>query len=197
MNMVLLAAVLWTTRRLGLGVPAALSRLGSALALVGLFIVLVFLTSLLFEGLTDRLPEWTASLGTLVASMGSLLVLPIGLMLMAVATLRDERLPAWARPLPLLATFLFMAVPIAVAIVPEGKPEGQVAAVLFAVAGVTWSSYVFGIGASLDPSHSPTFRREGALPHESLLSCSNSGRGPAGIVRPVPVRTRPAGLRMR
>ena len=57
MNMVLLAAILWTSRRLGLGVPAVLSRVGSALALVGLSIFLAFLTSLLLPEASDRPPS--------------------------------------------------------------------------------------------------------------------------------------------
>lgn len=149
-NVLLLAAVLWTTRRLQLGTPARLSRLGSAAALVGLAAFLGFLASiLLLEDLTDRLPESVAALGTFVGSVASLLALPLGLLMLGVAILRERRLPRWARPLPLVATCLLMAVPIAVAVLPEGSSEGQVAAILFAIAGVTWSSFTFGMaGAS-------------------------------------------------
>lgn len=165
-DIVLLAAVLWATRRFGLGTPAVLSRLGSALALAGLAVVLGFLGSiLLFEGLTDRLPEWVAAVGTFVGSTASLLALPVGLVMVAVAILSERRLPGWARPLPLLATFLLMAAPVAVAVVPEGKSEGQVAATLFAVAGLIWSSYVFGMaGASGSDPESSTRSEPGEPP---------------------------------
>lgn len=149
-DIVLLAAVLWTTRRLELGTPAVLSRLGSALALVGLAVVLGFLASMLLsEGVADRLPEWVAATGTFVGSTASLLALPVGLLMVAVAIVREGRMPGWARPLPLVATFLFMAVPIAVAVLPEGKSEGQVAAILFAVAGGIWSSSLFGMAGTV------------------------------------------------
>lgn len=164
-DIVVLAAVLWTTRRLGLGTPAVLSRLGSALALAGLAVVLGFLGSiLLFEGLTDRLPEWVATVGTFLGSAASLLALPVGLLMVAVAILREGRLPGWARPLPLLATFLLMAAPVAVAVAPEGKSEGQVAAILFAGAGVIWSSYVFGMAGASGPDPESSTRFEPGEP---------------------------------
>lgn len=77
--------------------------------------------------------------------------MPIGLLLVAVVTLREGRLLRWARLLPLLATCLFVGMAIAVAIVPEAKLEGQVAAILLALASVTWSGYVSGMGGSLGP----------------------------------------------
>lgn len=128
-----------------------LARVGCSLALAGLAVAFWFLTAVvLLEGLTDWAPEWVAAAGTFIGSVATLIALPLGLFLVAVASLREARLPGWARPLPLVATALLVAVPITIALVPEGRPEGQVAAVLSAASGAAWAAYVFGMAAALE-----------------------------------------------
>ncbi|MBW3601481.1 MAG: hypothetical protein KY434_02135, partial [Actinobacteria bacterium] len=142
-DIVLLAAILGVARRLRMGKPDALARVGSSLAMAGLAVVFWFFAAVvLLEGLSDRVPEWVAASGTFIGSLATLIALPLGLVLAAVASLREPRLPGWARPLPLVATSLLVAVPVFIALVPEGRAEGQVAAVLSAASGVAWAAYV-------------------------------------------------------
>ncbi len=105
---------------------------------------------MLLEGLSDRVPEWVAASGTFIGSLATLIALPLGLVLAAVASLREPRLPGWSRPLPLVATSLLVAVPVFIALVPEGRAEGQVAAVLSAASGVAWAAYVMGMVSALE-----------------------------------------------
>ncbi len=150
-DIVLLAAILAVARRLRMGQPDALARAGFALAVAALAVAFWFFAAVvLLEGLTDRVPEWATASGTFIASVATLIALPLGLVLVAVASLREARLPGWARPLPLVATSLFVAVPVFIALVPEGRQEGQVAAVLSAASGVAWAAYVVGMGSALE-----------------------------------------------
>ncbi|MBW3576662.1 MAG: hypothetical protein KY462_02775 [Actinobacteria bacterium] len=133
------------------GQPDALARAGFALAVAALAVVFWFFAAVvLLKGLTDRVPEWVAASGTFIASVATLIALSLGLVLVAVASLREARLPVWARPLPLVATALLVAVPVFTALVPEGGAEGQVAAVLSAASGVAWAAYVMGMGSALE-----------------------------------------------
>lgn len=155
-DIVLLTAILGLARRLRIGEPDGLARVGFWLAVTGLAVVFCFFAAVvLLEGLTDRAPEWGATLATFIGSVATLIVLPFGLVLVAVASLREARLPGWARPLPLVAVALLVAVPIFIGLLPEGRPEGQVAAVLSAASGVTWSGYVLGITAALESGSEP------------------------------------------
>lgn len=150
-DIVLLAAILGVARTLRIGKPEALARVGFSLAVAGLAVVFLFFAAIvLLEGLTDRVPEWVAASGTFIGSVAMLIALPFGLVLVAIASLREPRLPGWARPLPLVATSLLIAVPVFIALIPEGRPEGQVAAILSTASGVAWAAYVLGMASVLE-----------------------------------------------
>lgn len=149
-DIVLLAAILGVARTLRMGKPDVLVRVGSSLAVAGLAVGFWFFAAVvLLEGLSDRVPGWVAASGTFIGSVATLIALPFGLVLVGGASLREARLPAWARPLPLVATVLFLAIPVFIALLPEGRPEGQVAACLSAASGVAWAAYVLGMASAL------------------------------------------------
>lgn len=148
---ILLALVIWTVRRQGLGAPRVMGRLGSVLVLAALVVSLGFFLSTLALGST-KVPDWLITLGTFVVSCASLLALPLGLILVGVSALKEKRLRAWARPLPLVATLLFLAVPVAIALLPEGNAEGRAAALGLAASGAIWSAFTHGIALTIQPS---------------------------------------------
>lgn len=149
-DVVLVAVILLAALRLRLGSPRRLALIGSALAVGGLAVVVVFFVAVVvLEGFTDRVPEWMASLGTLLGSVAALLAVPLGLLLVGLAALGERRLPVWARPLPMVATLCFVAAPVSIALIPEGRLEGQVAAWWVAASGVAWAGFVFGMASTL------------------------------------------------
>ncbi len=155
-DILLLAAILGVARTLRMGKPDALTRVGSSLAVAALAFAFLFFTAVvLLKGLTDRVPESVAASATFVGSVATLIALPLGLVLVAVASLREARLPGWARPLPLVATALLVAVPVLIALAPEGRPEGQIAAVLSAASGAAWAAYAVGMASALETESEP------------------------------------------
>lgn len=149
-DVVLVAVILLVALRLRLGRPRRLALLGSALAVAGLAVVVVFFVAVVvLEGFPDRVPEWIASLGTFLGSAASLIAVPVGLLLVGLAASGERRLPGWARPLPMVATLCFLAAPVSIALIPEGRLEGRVAALWVAASGVAWAGFVFGMASTL------------------------------------------------
>ncbi len=149
-DVVLVAVILLAALRLRLGWPRRLALLGSALAMAGLAVVVVFFVAVVvLEGFTDRVPEWMASLGTFLGSAAALIAVPVGLLLVGLAALGERRLPGWGRPLPMVATLCFLAAPVSIALIPEGRLEGQVPAWWGAASGIAWAGFVFGMASTL------------------------------------------------
>lgn len=137
--------ILFGSFRCGIGRPARLARWGSGLAVVGLGAAVAFLfgTGILAVVDSDLLSTGdtlVSRLGTLAASVCTLLILPIGLSAFGAAVLVDKELPAGARGLPLIGTLVFMVGPVLVALLPESF-ERAVFVVWPVLLGAVWAAY--------------------------------------------------------
>lgn len=137
--------ILFGSYRCGIGRPTLLVRWGSRLALVGLGCAAAFFfgTGILTVVGLDLLSTGdtlVSTLGTLAASVCTLLVLPLGLVAFGVAVLADKELPVGTRGLPLVGTLVFMAGPALVAVLPESR-EPTVFLAWPVLLGAVWAAY--------------------------------------------------------
>ena len=145
--------ILLGSYRCGIGRPARLVRWGSSLALVGLGVAAAFLfgtgiLAVLDSGLLSAGDTLLSRLGTLVASVCTLLILPVGLLALSVAVLVDEELSRAARSLPLIGTLVFMAGPVLVGLLPDSQ-ERTVLLMWTVLLGAVWAGHGLLVMAKL------------------------------------------------
>lgn len=148
-DIVLLAAILGLTRRLRIGEPDALARVGSWLAVTGLAVVFWFFAAVvLLEGLTDRVPSgWQRQRRS---SVPWPLRSPLG----------NQRNEDRYRHQQHGGDERQRTRPSGQSCLPQARDRhqdeaerqhdqgGRVAAMLSAASGVAWAAYVLGMGLS-------------------------------------------------
>lgn len=124
------------------GVQSAVPRVAGWVAVIGLFGLAVFFLSvgLLGRAGTDLLSNAdapVAALGTLVASLTSIVIVPAALLIFGVGFIRQSRFPLWLRCLPLVTVVALLAAVGLAAVLETGEDRflmGAMLAVLAAVA---------------------------------------------------------------
>lgn len=129
----------------GIGRPPRLARWGTIVSLAGLAGAAVFFVGMgilaaVGSNLLNTGETFASALGTLIASVFTLLILPFGLLAFGVAVLRDKGLTAAVRALPLVGTLLALVGPVLVAVLPDSS-ERTVFIVWPLLLGGAWGAY--------------------------------------------------------
>lgn len=168
-----LGLILLGSYRCSIGRPGFLVRWGSRLAFVGLGCAGAFLcgTGILNVVGSDLLSTgdtFLSTLGTLAASVCTLLLLPLGLLALGVAVLIDRDLNAVTRGLPLVGTLVFLLGPVLVAGLPESHEQTVLVLWPLFLAAV-WAAYGLLITTELSrQTGTPTARVATGAPSEDV-----------------------------
>ncbi|MDQ3709216.1 MAG: hypothetical protein M3387_07950 [Actinomycetota bacterium] len=137
--------VLLGAYRISIGRPRRLAAAGVGIAVAGLSVTAAMLLAIGVSGALglDALNDGTSAVstaGTLVASVATLLLAPLGLLLFSSAVLLDRRLPLGVRVMPLVATGVSVGGPPLVAVVAE-QGEAVVLAAWVLLMGGAWAAF--------------------------------------------------------
>ena len=170
----------WTERRsCARGAEVHLERVGYGCLAASLCLVAVFFAALGLEDVLSAagLPrvlsdnEAVTGIGTLAASVSSLVLLPVGLLLFGIATLWRKALPWWGRAMPLCFAALLALTAIAAA-----SSDSAVAATMCLVLAAIGS---FLLGLALWRARPAPLSAESRRADASTAGCE---RGAAGLV---------------
>jgi len=129
----------------GAGRRARLAKAGVYLGAGGLAVTAGMLLAIgasgaLNIGLLNNGETALSAAGTLVASISTLVAVPVGLVVMGLAVARDHQVDAVTRPLMLIATLLLAGAPVIV-LSMSGIAEGRALAGWAVVVGVVWAVF--------------------------------------------------------
>lgn len=114
-----------------------------------------------------------STLGTLVVSVSTLLILPAGLLAFGVAVLIDKDLSAPLRGLPLVATLAFLFGPALIAVLPKS------ASGVHPMAPCTGGS----VGGLRSPDHHGAHQATKALQRRGVMQARTARAGLMGVPR--------------
>jgi len=123
------------------GVRSTVPRVAGWVAVIGLFGLAVFFLSLGLVGragsdLLSNADAPVAVMGTLVASLTSIVIVPAAILIFGLGFIRETRFPLWIRGLP-LATLLALLAAVGLAAVLETDEDVLIVAMLAVLAAVT------------------------------------------------------------